>query len=389
MIYLFLKSRYFNSSHNLIFANGGLQPAEGQNADITELKQRINTTKEGIGSDILGDVAFSAESAMNLRKEEIKNLALQALTKINGANDEDKTTRKQIENARDEALQAIDENEEKYKLLADYVDKKTQLAATLLTNEQGFESMKANGFSLEEIKILTEISAELTDAASVFDKMELPEVATDKKEISEAAKKQAAEFDNSVAGYLAGMQNDTSINAVEAFFDKSGLQKMMAGEQARPEEVSAAFVDGVKNLFSQRALLSSFLVKFGQTSNPKMSRIYDAVNAKLDRINAALGKVGNIINKYPEFKPNYVKFGEALSNWETATNKVDSLKSAPDSYTDRVKAQITLAQSWQSGAKTGVLSSWEDLAKNLSSWAAVTAESAKPYSKPTSEKDNV
>ncbi len=388
MIFSCSKARYFNSSRNLIYLNGGSQPAEGQNSDLAETKQRINAAKEGINADIIGDM-FSAESAMNLRKEEIKNVALQALIKISGTTDEDKTTRKQIENARDEAIQAIDTNAEKYQLLADYVDKKTQLAATLITNKQSFETMKANGLSLEDIKLLAEIATELRGTASNFDQMNLPELEAGKREISDAAKQQAIEFDSAVAGYLAGMQNDSSINTVEAFFDKSGLQQMMTKDQKKPVEVSADFVEGVKGLFSQRALLSSFLMKFGKTTDPKLVQIYDAVNAKLDRINGALGKIGTIIDKYPEFKPNYVKFGEALSNWETATSKVDSLKAAPDSYTDRVKAQITLAQSWQSGAKTGVLSSWEDLAKNLSYWATATAENSKFDSKPSPAKDNV
>lgn len=388
MIFSCSKARYFNSSRNLIYLNGGSQPAEGQNSDLAETKQRINAAKEGINADIIGDM-FSAESAMNLRKEEIKNVALQALIKISGTTDEDKTTRKQIENARDEAIQAIDTNAEKYQLLADYVDKKTQLAATLITNKQSFETMKANGLSLEDIKLLAEIATELRGTASNFDQMNLPELEAGKREISDAAKQQAIEFDSAVAGYLAGMQNDSSINTVEAFFDKSGLQQMMTKDQKKPVEVSADFVEGVKGLFSQRALLSSFLMKFGKTTDPKLVQIYEAVNAKLDRINGALGKIGTIIDKYPEFKPNYVKFGEALSNWETATSKVDSLKAAPDSYTDRVKAQITLAQSWQSGAKTGVLSSWEDLAKNLSYWATATAENSKFDSKPSPAKDNV
>lgn len=352
----------------------------GQKPDTEQVKKDMVEAKEQIQKEILApEKEFNADEIIKGQNAEIASIAEIALGKLpKEGTDADKQARKEIEEARDKALAEIKANTENYRQLEKFVDKKTELNATLAQNDAAFKALMVKGLDVRAVEIMKKVGAELTQSAAGLDALLVPGFENENTLLYNEVVAQVNQFDQAAEAFTNDLDSkvkkgDDALKDVNGFLDEpnhaaainaliKGREKMVGDSAAGKNEKtfndlvgerSEQLAQNVSALLDQNGVLVEMIEQFnhaGDLTDPKLLAIKAAAEKQKTDIDATLKKTFQAMASSPDDQKVLALSLENGQGYLTATNKLIELQNQPIKNSVHT-AEIIKAQGWQAGAK--------------------------------------
>ncbi|MFA5829801.1 MAG: hypothetical protein WC843_04895 [Candidatus Gracilibacteria bacterium] len=367
-------------NNRLVFQVAGPAETAGQKPDTEQVKKDMVEATERIQKDILApEKEFNADEIIKGQNAEITSIAEIALGKLpKEGTDADKQARKEIEEARNKALAEIVANTENYRRLEKFVDKKTELKATLAKNDGAFKELMVKGLDIHAVEIMKKVGAELTLNAAELDGLLVPGFEKDNQELYQSVHDQVDQFDQAAEAFTNNLDSkvkkgDDALKDVNGFLDEpnhaaainalvKGREKMVGDSAAGKNEKtfndlvgerSAQLAQNVSTLLDQNGVLVEMIEQFnraGDLKDPKLLSIKAAAEKQKTDIDATLKKTFQAMASSPDDQKVLALSLENGQGYLTATNKLIELQNQPIKNSVHT-AEIIKAQGWQAGAR--------------------------------------